>query len=261
MYEHWLIPFALVFARVAGLTMTAPIYGTSDVPFQVRVLLAAGAGAVGRTDGIARRRGLLRQLGAACGDARRRGRHRRRCLGLGVLVLIHAMTLAGEMIAQASGLGIAEMFDPAIGENASHFSRLMFLLGVTIFLCIGGHRMVMAGLLDSFQTIPPGSGTSLDSLPQGFTTLVSMSFSLGVRVAVPAVTALLLATLVLGLLGRTLPQLNIFSLGFSMNALLAFAALALTLAAAAWAFQDQIQPAMQTIFDALKTPLKVEWMS
>ena len=41
MYENWLILFALVFARVAGLTMTAPIYGTNDVPLQVRVLLAA----------------------------------------------------------------------------------------------------------------------------------------------------------------------------------------------------------------------------
>ena len=74
-------------------------------------------------------------------------------------------------------------------------------------------------------------------------------------------TSLLLATLVLGLIGRTLPQLNILALGFGLNSLLAFAALALTLGAAAWAFQDQIQPAMKTIFDALKTPLKMEWMS
>ena len=69
-------------------------------------------------------------------------------------------------------------------------------------------------------------------------------------------TALLLATLILGLIGRTLPQLNILTLGFGLNALLAFAALGLTLGAAAWAFQDQIQPAMETIFDALKTPLR-----
>ena len=79
--------------------------------------------------------------------------------------------------------------------------------------------------------------------------------------AAPAVTSLLLATLVLGLIGRTLPQLNILALGFGLNSLLAFAALGLTLGAAAWAFQDQIQPAMQTIFNALKTPLKLEWMS
>ena len=59
-------------------------------------------------------------------------------------------------------------------------------------------------------------------------TLVSQSFSLGIRAAAPAVTALLLATLILGLVGRTLPQLNVLSLGFGLNALLAFAALGLT---------------------------------
>ena len=260
MYENWLILFALVFARVAGLTMTAPIYGTNDVPLQVRVLLAAALALLiaplqwhGVTVPLGSLVHFLAMLGAEVAIGA--------CLGLGVLVLIHGMTLAGEMIAQASGLGIAEMFDPAIEENVSHFSRLMFLAAVAIFLCIGGHRMVMAGLLDTFQTIPPGSGVPPGSLADGFTTLVSMSFSLGVRVAAPAVTALLLATLVVGLIGRTLPQLNIFALGFGLNSLLAFAALGLTLGAVAWAFQDQIQPAMQTIFDALKTPLKLEWIS
>ena len=79
--------------------------------------------------------------------------------------------------------------------------------------------------------------------------------------AAPAVTALLLATLILGLIGRTVPQLNVLALGFGLNALLAFAALGLSLGVAAWAFQDQIQPAMEAIFDALKTPLRMEWMS
>ena len=90
---------------------------------------------------------------------------------------------------------------------------------------------------------------------------MSLSFSLAIRVAAPAVTALLLATLILGLIGRTLPQLNVLALGFGLNALLAFAALGLSLGVAAWAFQDQIQPAMEVIFDALKTPLRMEWMS
>jgi flagellar biosynthetic protein FliR len=71
---------------------------------------------------------------------------------------------------------------------------------------------------------------------------------------------LLLATLILGLVSRTLPQLNILSLGFGVNALLAFAALGLTLGAAVWAFQDQIQPAMETILDALHTPMRTQWM-
>ena len=98
-------------------------------------------------------------------------------------------------------------------------------------------------------------------MADGFVTLVSQSFSLGIRAAAPAVTALLAATLILGLVGRTLPQLNVLSLGFGLNAMLAFAVLALSLGAAVWAFQDQIQPAMETLLDALKTPLRAEWMS
>ena len=147
----------LVFARVGGLTMTAPIYGTSDVPLQVRVLLAAAlallvaplqwhGGGVHFGGPVS----YLMLLGceAAIGA----------CLGLGVLVLLHGMTLAGQLIGQASGLGMAEVFDPALDENVPLFSRLLLLVALCVFLCIGGHRLVMAGLLDTFRAIPPGSG-------------------------------------------------------------------------------------------------------
>jgi flagellar biosynthesis protein FliR len=276
MLESWLILFTLVFARVAGLTMTAPVYGTNDVPLRVRVVLAAALalmiaplqgfagleranvmGLVANLPGqMANLPHSLPQYALMLGVEAAIGA----CLGLGVLVLLHGMTLAGEMVAQSSGLGIADVFDPTIEENVPVFSRLMFLAAVAVFLCIGGHRMVMAGLLDTFQTIPPGSGQLPSSLADAFTTLVGQSFSLGVRVAAPVVTSLLLATLILGLIGRTLPQLNVFALGFGLNSLLALAALALALGAVLWAFQDQIEPALRPIFDALRTPLKMEWM-
>jgi flagellar biosynthetic protein FliR len=260
MLEHWLVLFTFVFARVAGLTMTAPIYGNADVPLQVRGLLAAALALLilplqgfGGTVSY----GSLPQYAILLGVEAAIGA----CLGLGVLILLHGMTLAGELIAQSSGLGLAEVFDPGIEENVPLFSRLMFLTALTLFLCIGGHRMVMAGLLDTFQAMPPGGGQLPGSLADGFTTLLGQSFSLGVRVAAPVVTSLLLATLILGLIGRTLPQLNIFALGFGLNSLLALAAMALSIGAAAWAFQDQIEPALRAIFDALRTPLKMEWMS
>jgi flagellar biosynthetic protein FliR len=252
------ILFTLVLARIGGLTMTAPIFGTRDVPLQVRGLLAAALAilvfpsqwhaAVPWPDNVVYYLVLL--AGEAAIGA---------CLGLGIVILIHGMTLAGELIEQTSGLKLAEVFDPALDQEVPLFSRLLFLVTVSVFICLGGHRMVTAGLLDTFQTIPPGSAGFPVSVAKGFVTLVSLSFQLGVRAAAPAVTALLLASLTLGLVGRTLPQLNILNLGFGLNAMLAFAALALTLGAAAWAFQDQIQPALEAIFDALKTPLRSQW--
>jgi flagellar biosynthesis protein FliR len=256
MSGDWFILFSLVLARMGGLTMTAPIYGTNDVPLQVRLLLAAAFSLLiaplewhGTAVAVGGAANYLVLLGceAAIGV----------CLGLGVLVFVHAMTLAGELIAKTAGLSMAEVFDPMLDDNVPLLSRLLFLLAITVFLCAGGHRMVMAGLLDTFQTLPPGGGSVPTSLAEGFTTLVGLTFTLAVRVAAPVVTALLLATLMLGLIGRTIPQLNILAVGLGLNSLLLLAATALSLGVVAWAFQDQIQPAMEAIFEALKTPLRM----
>ncbi len=259
MYDCWLILFTLVFARTAGLVMTAPIFGAGALPIRVRALLAAALalliapvlwqGSAARIDGPI-------QYGILLGGEVVVGAF----LGFGVLVLVHGMTVAGVLISHAGGLSIAETFDPAAGENVPQFSRLLLLTAVCIFFLLGGHRMLMAGLMDSFAAIPPGRGALPDSLAEGYTTLLGQSFSLGVRAAAPAVTALLLATLVLGVIGRTLPQLNVLSLGFGLNSLLAFAAVALTIGIAVWAFADRIAPALETAFDALETPLRTEWL-
>ncbi len=135
------------------------------------------------------------------------------------------------------------------------------LISLSIFVCIGGHRLVMAGLLDTFQTIPPGSGVFSQSIADAFVTLLTQSFSLGIRAAAPATIALLLGTLVLGLISRTVPQLNVLILGFGLNSLLIFGALALTLGGVAWTFQEQIEPALELLLNALNAPIRAEWFS
>jgi flagellar biosynthetic protein FliR len=156
------------------------------------------------------------------------------------------------MVAQVSGLAIAEVFDPSQENNVSVFSRLLFLVTLAIFVSIGGHRMVMGGLLDTFQSIPPGSASLPRPLSEALVSLVTQSFELGIRAAAPMVVSLLLANLILGLIGRTLPQLNILVIGLGMNSLVTFAVLSLALGAAAWVFQARIEPAVQAILAALR---------
>ena len=86
-----------------------------------------------------------------------------------------------------------------------------------MFVAIGGHRRVMTALLDSFATLPPGGGAMPTEIGEMLTTLAAQSFRLGVQAAMPAMVAMLLATLVLGLISRTLPQLNVMNLGFGIN--------------------------------------------
>ncbi len=94
----------------------------------------------------------------------------------------------------------------------------------------------------------------LASLVEMFLVLVTQSFHVAIRAAAPVVTAVLLATLVLGLISRTLPQLNIMVVGFGLNAMITFGVLFLSLGAALLVFQDQVVPTLQILFQTLRIP-------
>ena len=242
--------FTLVLTRVSGLTITAPIFGGKDAPARVRALLALAIALlmlptqrhVPVTDpGTTLNYLVLLAAELMVGL----------CLGLGMVILFAGLQIAGELIGRLGGLMLANVFDPTMDTEVPLFSRLLFLTAMAVFVCIGGHRMLMAALLDTFAALPPGGGAVPLSMADALVTLVSQSFLLGIRAALPLVTALLLSTLVLGLISRTLPQLNILMVGFGMNAMLTFAILGVTLGGAVWALQDQIEPALDIVLDAI----------
>lgn len=255
---HWLnsIPlqpllvFTLVLARVSGLVSTAPIYGTAETPPRVRALLAFtlallmmptqwnAGGPLPET--------LIDLLIVVAGELMIG-----LTLGLGVSILFSAAQLAGQVISQVSGMSLADVFDPTFDENVPLFSELLRLFTLAIFLGMGGHRLVMAGLLDTFAAIPPGQAGVSDSLAECLSALVSESLALGIRIAAPVTTALLLAALVLGLIGRTVPQLNIIALGFGLNVIVTLLTLALSLTGIAWVFQDQVEPFLAQLIDGV----------
>ena len=167
--------FTLVLTRVSGLTMTAPVYGTKDVPMQVRALFAVALALLitpsqwavaveypGNTLNYLVLIGAELLVGL--------------CLGLGIAVLFSGIQLAGQMIGRISGMLLADVFDPNLETSVPTFSRLLFMVAVAVFVCVGGHRMVMAGLLDTFQTIPPGSGALPNSIWEAFELLLTQIF-------------------------------------------------------------------------------------
>ncbi|HIQ20992.1 MAG TPA: type III secretion protein [Planctomycetes bacterium] len=251
--------FSLVFVRISGLLVTAPMLGLKELPARVKALLAAALALVitpTQVDVSVEVPGtLVHYLVLVWGEL-----VVGLSLGLGLAVLFSGIHLAGQLMGRISGLMLADVFDPASGESVPQFSRLLFLVGMAVFVTIGGHRVLMAGLLDTFYTIRPGTALAYPSLGGAFVELLDQSFRLGVRAAAPVVTALLLSTLVMGLISRTLPQLNILAVGFGMNSLLVFAVLALTLGGAAWVFQDQIEAALAVILDGLNAPFPGHWL-
>jgi flagellar biosynthetic protein FliR len=112
----------------------------------------------------------------------------------------------------------------------------------------------MGALLDSFAELPPGEANLGTDYLDALVTLLKQSFVLGIRAAAPAMTALLLATLVLGLFGRTLPQINILAVGFGVNSLLTLGCMFTSVGVVAWAFPQQTGTAIDVLREAL-TPV------
>jgi len=126
-------------------------------------------------------------------------------------------TIGGQVVAMQMGLGFATMIDPVNGSQAPVLSMFFILLVTLLFFIMDGHLATIGLLADSFYSFP----ISTEFIEkQNFWTMVmwaSNMFSSAVLVALPAVTALLLVNMSLGIIGRAAPQLNIFAVGFSIT--------------------------------------------
>ena len=242
--------FTLILTRVSGLMLIMPVFGATTAPYQVRglltvamslVLWTAHLGTMVPDPGSTLNYAVLLAGEALVGLS----------MGLGAHILFSGIEVAGQIIGQLSGLALADVFNPALDANSPVFSQILFYVAMATFVLIGGHHIVMGGLLDTIAYIPPGTALVGKSVFNGIITALSSSFIVGVRAAAPVMVALLLATFILGLISRTLPQLNIIMVGFGMNAMLTMATLMFSLSGAVWIFQDQVAPLMQEIGQGL----------
>lgn len=245
-----LVALGIVLARTLPLAMVAPLIGPFALGVRVRLTLglalalviAPVASAHSQTPPDSIARFLIVAGGEALVGL---------TLGLGIRILFGAMHAAGEIVAHMSGMQLAEVFSPGTGASVPVFSQLLFLVTTAAFLAIGGHRLTVEALLDTCAWLPPGQSTQAGSLLGAATALLAHSFALGVRIAAPALVALLLAALVMGLLSRALPQLNVMTLGFGINSAVALVALAISLSGACWILETELETALQTLLRAL----------
>jgi flagellar biosynthetic protein FliR len=110
-------------------------------------------------------------------------------------------------------------------------------------------------LLDTFVTIPIGTIGFQPDVAISLVEILSMSFNLALRIAAPVLVATLITMFVMGLLGKTLPQLNLMSVGFGINSMVMFTVFCLTLGTGMWCFQEQIGNVFELMFAGLHTTI------
>lgn len=139
-------------------------------------------------------------------------------IGFAVRIVLAAFDLAGELIGLQMGLSFAGFFNPASGSSQNPVGGFLALLALLTFVAIDGHLMLLHALVASFEAFPLAGRPAPPDLA-GLLRLGADLFALALSIALPFVAVLLLINVVLGVLARIAPQLNVFAVGFPLTLL------------------------------------------
>jgi flagellar biosynthetic protein FliR len=210
----WLVAFLWPFMRLSAFVMASPLWGHSSAPRQVKIGLTAlicvaitptlppmPEAPIMSWAGL----GIMVEqvmIGAA--------------MGVVMHVIFATVQAAGDFIALQMGLGFATFFSPDTGTNTMILARVFYMITLLMFLAMNGHLLALEILVNSFTTLPIGAGVNLEAF-ELLARFGNTIFVLGLKLALPVVSALLIINLSLGILNRSAPQLTVFSIGFPMS--------------------------------------------
>ena len=198
--------------RPGAALLAAPVFGSANVPVQLRLLLAVaiglpmtGNGTVALpADGLISWAGFFLIGGEiVLGLA----------IGFTLQMALGAALIAGETISNTMGLGFASMVDPLSGRMNTAVGQFLALLATALLLAADGHLLLFASIADSYTAFPVGDAFPRYDALGAIIAFGSAMFQAGLAIAMPVGFALLLVQLVMGVIGRSAPALNLFSVG------------------------------------------------
>jgi len=229
-FELPLLPLyaaGLATLRLLALVLTAPVFGHTALPLRSRLAVAlvlAAALAPGLPAPVAAAAGPAPLALAALCEALVGA-----CLGVTASLVLAALGVAAELISVQGGIGAAALFDPSSGAASPAIGLLAEATALVVFLAVGGHHVLLEAAARSFETLPAG-GAGLAALFAQAAGLGGFLFETALRLAAPFTAALLLSNLVVGALGRLIPQLNLMSVQLPAQIAISFALLAVAAA-------------------------------
>lgn len=232
---RWVTSVMWPFVRIGALLLAAPLFGARTIPVRVRLLLALMLSLV--LSPLMSSAAVVDPLSLAGALVTAREVLIGVSMGFLLQMVFGAMAIGGEIVALSMGLAFASVVDPERGASVPLVGQYFVVFATLLFLVFDGHLALLALLHESFELLPPaaeGFG------PGGLWALVawgSEMFEAAVFVALPATAALLVASVSMGMIARSAPQLNIFAVGFPMTLMLGLCLLALGLPALASQFE------------------------
>lgn len=230
--------FLLIATRVSAMVATAPVLSTRAVPVRVRagivilisyIALPTVAADGGTVPGDPLAYALLAGREAIIGFA----------FGLVAQMLFAAVQTAGALVDVSAGFAIAQTIDPTLNTSVSVLGRWYSLLATSAFLAVGGHQLMVAGVVRSFDLAHPLERIDMGAVVGGVLAQADDILLVALQIAAPLLAALVVTDVTLGIISRSVPQMNVFIVGLPLKIIVALAGTAI------------LTPALISFFDTL----------
>ncbi len=138
-------------------------------------------------------------------------------IGFTAVLLFAGVELGGTLIGMQMGFGIARVIDPQTRQQTSIIGQVQQLLALLVFLVIDGHHFLIRALTFSFEAIPVLGSRLTSTMATKLLAMGGDIFEIAVKIGAPVIVALLLTSVAMGILARTVPQMNIFIVSFPLK--------------------------------------------
>lgn len=232
----WLGSLFWALGRVSGLCLVAPVFSSRVMPARIRLTLVLVLTLV-----LAPLAPVTIDPLTASGAATMAGQVLiGAAVGFVLQLVFEAVSFGGQLVAQSMSLGFSEVVNPQAGNSSTVLSQFYLLLVTLLFVVMDGHLHLIALLADSFHSLPPGTAAINANGLHAVVAFGAELFAGAVRVALPAMTSLLVVNIGFAAISRAAPSMNLFAVGFPITISLGFIALWLALRSLPGAF-DALQ--------------------
>jgi len=245
----------LLFLRVSGITLSSPIFGRTAIPAQAKIIFSLALAYFFFT---------LAPLPAAqlayanivvfvlvCMKEMLIGL----VMGYLLTLFFDVALVAGQLIDMQMGFGMANVFDEQSNASIPMLGNLLNLMMMLVFIAVGGFERLIAMMALTFEAMPVGTIQLSGDIAFAAAELFAEAFLLGVRMALPVIVAGLLGEAIMGVLVRTIPQMNVFVLGLPLKVLLGLLILLITMpmyVALTDTVFERMFAGMERMFDTLR---------
>jgi len=220
--------FFLIFLRVSAILMTVPLFSSKNIPLLFKIGLAISISVL-LFPILSLNEELITSEVIPYGIEIVSEILLGVIIGLSVRVIFAGIQLAGQLAGFQMGFAIVNVMDPLTSAQSSIIAQLKNLIAMLLFLATNAHHWFLRALVDSFRLVPPFGFHLTNPLFEYLMRLGGNMFIIAIKVAAPVMIALLLTSVALGLVARTVPQMNVFIVAFPLKIVIGFLVLAFSL--------------------------------